>query len=93
MSIGIVMAAVFGGSFVVIAAMGWRATHTPLTEEERAAQAGARVGLPAPAADNVAGVRTDWADECALILSLPEYQAGADRLLDAIREQQEGEQP
>ena len=81
-----VVIAIFGGCFAAVFAMCWRATHTPLTEEERAAQAADRVGLPARAADNVEGTRTDWADACALILSQPEYQRGADRLLDAIRD-------
>ncbi|MFG2269091.1 hypothetical protein ACGFNY_04875 [Streptomyces chartreusis] len=65
-----------------------------------------RAGLPPAAPDNEAGTNTAWADECALIYSLPAHgeelgpppspdpmEAGLDRLRDAIRnDHTEGDQ-
>lgn len=54
---------------------------------------------PPAAWDNEEGVRLDWADECARILTATNdqtaaFDAGCDRLLTAVRdEQQKGDQP
>lgn len=51
-----------------------------------------RAGLPPAAVDNQQGSNHAWADECALIYSLPAYDpawdAGRERLWDAIRDEQ-----
>lgn len=50
----------------------------------RVADARARVGLPAPAADNVEGVNLAWQDECELILSMPTRCPDRQRLKEQL---------
>lgn len=62
------------------------------TRDRLIAEARERAGLPPAAPDNQPGNNHAWADECALIYSLPAYDpawdAGMERLWDAIRDNQ-----
>lgn len=98
MNIAIAIDIAYGLVFALLAVAVWRVRRPRRpAEQERAAAARARTGLVPPAEDN----RPSLADECALIYSLPAYgttdepgqrEAFVERLLDAMREQQEGEQ-
>lgn len=101
MNIAITVTAAYGLVYALLAIAVWRVRRPRRpVEQDRAAAARARTGLVPPAPDNAPGINTANADECTLIYSLPAYgtnyeparDAFVERLLDAMREQQEGEQ-
>ena len=65
------LTAVLVGSLLGVAYWRLDRARRRAVTRERVADARARVGLPAPAVDNVEGVNLADLDECQLILSLP----------------------
>lgn len=69
--VAIVLTAVLVGSLLGIAYWRLDRARRRAIARNREADARARVGLPAAAADNAEGTNLAWQDECELILSLP----------------------
>lgn len=102
MNVAVGITAAYGLVYALLAIAVWRVRRPRRpVEQDRAAAARAHTGLTPPAEDNRPGLDDALADDCALIYSLPAYgttdepgqrEAFVERLLDAMREQQEGEQ-